>query len=206
MIMLVYLPIILLEGVEGKMFRPMAYTVLMTLGWSLLFTIFLMPVLASVFIKIPEQVSEHEHETFFFRKLKAFYNPILSKVIHHPQKLIAGGLVLALLSFISFMKLGSDFIPQLDEGDLVINITRNARISLTEALIQQQEAEKIIAKIPEVELVFSRLGTPESATDPMGVHLADTFVMLKKDRSLWTVKTKEEIYHKIKSELEKLHH
>ncbi len=206
MIMLVYLPIILLEGVEGKMFRPMAYTVLMTLGWSLFFTIFLMPVLASIFIKIPDHSAGDEHETFLFRKLKKFYEPLLHKVINFPRSLMWGGLILALLSLLAFMQLGADFAPQLDEGDLVVNITRNAKISLTEALDQQREAEKLIAKIPEVEIVFSRLGTPESATDPMGVHLADTFIILKKDRSLWTVKTKDEIYQKIKNELETLNH
>ena len=208
MIMLVYLPIILLEGVEGKMFRPMAYTVLMTLGWSLFFTIFLMPVMASLFIKIPEHTagSEEEHETFFFRKIKGFYRPFLARVIHHPKALMGIGLGLAGLSFLVFMKLGTDFIPQLDEGDLVINITRDAKISLSEAIRQQEEVDKVIAKIPEVELVFSRLGTPESATDPMGVHLTDVFIILKKDRDLWTVKTKEEIYEKIKKEVESLGH
>ena len=205
MIMLVYLPIILLEGVEGKMFRPMAFTVLMTLGWSLLFTIFLMPVLASLFIKLPDESIHGEHETFFFRKLKGFYRPILLKMIGYPKSLIGGGLILALVSTLAFMSLGTDFVPQLDEGDLVVNVTRNAKISLTEALLEQQEVEKKIAKIPEVDLVFSRLGTPESATDPMGVHLTDTFVMLKKDRSLWTVKTKDEVYEKVKKEIESLH-
>jgi len=204
MIMLVYIPILLLEGVEGKMFRPMAYTVLMTLGWSLFFTIFLMPVLASLFIKIPEHTEGEEHDTYLFRKLKNWYRPILNKVIHHPKSLIGIGLVLAFLSVMSLMQLGADFAPQLDEGDMVVNITRNARISLNEAIKEQEEVEKKVALIPEVELVFSRLGTPESATDPMGVHLTDMFVMLKKDRSLWSVKTKEEVYQKVKKAIEDL--
>lgn len=204
MIMLVYLPILLLEGVEGKMFRPMAYTVLMTLGWSLLFTLLLMPVLASLLIKIPEEIGHGEHETFFFKKLKQFYSPILHKMINYPKSLMVAGLVLAILSFVTFLQLGADFIPQLDEGDLVINLTRNSKISLTESLKEQEEVEKVIAKIPEVELVFSRLGTPESATDPMGVHLADTFIILKKDRSTWRFKTKDELFLHIKAEIEKL--
>lgn len=204
MIMFVYLPIILLEGVEGKMFRPMAFTVLMTLGWSLLFTIFLVPVLVSVFIKIPNHSSEEEHETFVFRKLKGFYEPLLMKFIDRPKFLIVSGLILGLLSFATFLNLGADFIPQLDEGDLVINITRNAKIALSEALAEQEKIEAEISKVPEVEFVFSRLGTPESATDPMGVHLADTFVILKKDRSLWGVRTKEEVFAKIKKAIESL--
>ena len=204
MIMFVYLPIILLEGVEGKMFRPMAFTVLMTLGWSLLLTIFLVPVLVSIFVKIPEHKMDEDHDTFVFRKLKQCYQPVLMKFIDKPKFLMISGIFLAIISFVTFLQLGSDFIPQLDEGDLVVNLTRNSKISLTESLREQEEVEKKIAKVPEVEFVFSRLGTPESATDPMGVHVADTFVILKKDRSLWTVKTKDEVFLKIKSEIESL--
>ena len=204
MIMFVYLPIILLEGVEGKMFRPMAFTVLMTLGWSLLLTIFLVPVLVSLFVKIPEHTEGVEHETFFFKKLKQLYHPLLIRFIDRPKFLMGLGGVLAVMSLATFLQLGSDFIPQLDEGDLVVNLTRNAKISLSESLKDQEAVEKKISTIPEVEFVFSRLGTPESATDPMGVHLADTFIMLKKDRDLWTVKTKEEVFLKIKSEIESL--
>lgn len=204
MIMFVYLPIILLEGVEGKMFRPMAYTVLMTLGWSLLLTIFLIPVLVSLFIKIPEHSESGEHETWFFSKIKAIYQPVLEKLIDKAKLLIGVGIAIAALSLLTFSKLGTDFIPQLDEGDIVVNITRDSKISLDEALREQGLVEKKIAESPEVEFVFSRLGTPESATDPMGVHLADTFIILKKDRDLWTVKTKEELFQKIKASIESL--
>jgi len=204
MIMFVYLPIILLEGVEGKMFRPMAFTVLMTLGWSLLLTIFLVPVLVSIFVKIPEHKQNEDHDTFVFKKLKMIYRPVLLKFIDRPKFLMGAGIILAIISLITFFQLGSDFIPQLDEGDLVVNLTRNSKISLTESLIEQEKVEKKIARLPEVDYVFSRLGTPESATDPMGVHLADTFVILKKDRSLWSVKTKEEVFHKVKNEIESL--
>jgi cobalt-zinc-cadmium resistance protein CzcA len=204
MIMLVYLPILLLEGVEGKMFRPMAYTVLMTLGWSLLLTIFLVPVLVSLFIKIPEADFSGEHETWLFRKLKSVYKPALEKIIDRPKFLISLGCAIAVISLLLFFKLGTDFIPQLDEGDLVINITRDSKISLNEALKEQMLVEKKISQVPEVEFIFSRLGTPESATDPMGVHLADTFIILKKDRDLWTVKSKEELFHNIKRDIESL--
>lgn len=204
MIMFVYLPIILLEGIEGKMFRPMAFTVLMTLAWSLLLTIFLVPVLVSIFVKIPDHKVDEEHETFVFKNLKKIYEPVLMKFIDRPKFLMISGLLLALLSFVTFLQLGSDFIPQLDEGDLVVNLTRDSKISLTESLNQQEQVEKKIAQIPEVEFVFSRLGTPESATDPMGVHLADTFVILKKDRNTWIAKSKEEVFVKVKKEIESL--
>ncbi len=204
MIMLVYVPILLLEGVEGKMFRPMAYTVLMTLGWSLLLTIFLIPVLVSIVVKIPETVSHEEHDTLFFKKIKQYYAPLLNRLIDKPRVLIASALLLTALSLAAFFQLGSDFIPQLDEGDLVINITRPASISLEEALEEQFKVDKKIQELAEVEHVFSRLGTPESATDPMGVHLTDVFIILKKDRDQWSVKTKEDLFQKIKISVESL--
>ena len=204
MIMFVYLPIILLEGIEGKMFRPMAYTVLMTLGWSLILTIFLVPVLVSIFVKIPEHKSDEEHETWLFRTLKKLYRPALLNLIDRPKLLMTSGVFLAVLSLFTFLSLGTDFIPQLDEGDLVVNLTRDPKVSLNESTREQAEVEKKIALVSEVEFVFSRLGTPESATDPMGVHLADTFVILKKDRSQWSVETKNEVFEKIKKEIESL--
>jgi heavy metal efflux system protein len=205
MIMLVYLPILLLEGIEGKMFRPMAFTVLMTLSWALIFTIFLVPVLVSLFVKLPaDHIPAEEHDTKFFKLLKKTYQPLLIKLIDKPRSLIVVGLFFAALSGLTFLNLGTDFIPKLDEGDLVLNLTRPAEISLTEAVRQQEEVDRIISEFPEVEIVFSRLGTPESATDPMGVHLTDIFIMLKKDRSMWSVKTKEDLYLKIKEQIEVL--
>jgi cobalt-zinc-cadmium resistance protein CzcA len=204
MIMLVYLPILLLEGVEGKMFRPMAWTVLMTLGWSLLLTVFLIPVLVSLFVKIPNE-NAHEQETFFFKKIKSFYSPILDNLIDRPKPLIATGLVLFVLALTAITRMGTDFIPQLDEGDIVLNLTRNSRISLDEALREQYLVESALEDIPEIDLVFSRLGTPESATDPMGVHLTDMFIMLNKDRDKWTVTSKRDLVEKIKAKIESLH-
>lgn len=206
MIMLVYIPILTLEGIEGKMFRPMAYTVLMTLAWALLFTLFLMPVLASLFLKHSETTKESssEHETKFFGFVKKVYQPIFERSFTHPKILMVAGILLIFVSSLVFTKLGSDFIPQLDEGDIVLNVTRDAKISLTQALIEQAELEKRILTIPEIELVFARLGTPESATDPMGVHLSDTFIILKKDRSQWRFKTKDGIYNEIKKQIETL--
>lgn len=205
MIMLVYLPILLLEGVEGKMFRPMAWTVLMTLGWSLLLTVFLVPVLVSLLVKLPPE-GAHEHDTFLFRKLKGFYSPLLHGLIDRPLPLIAAGLVLFLFAAFTTSRMGTDFIPQLDEGDIVFNLTRNSRVSLEEALREQYEVDDAVKGFPEVEAVFSRLGTPESATDPMGVHLTDMFIILKKDRSRWSVKTKDELVERIRKKIESLGH
>ncbi len=222
MIMIVYLPILLLEGIEGKMFRPMAYTVLMTLGWSLILTLFLVPVLMSLFIKIPPQEKalytknlapsdaintapvNLEHETYLFKKLKSGYRPLLEKFIDLPKTIVAVCLIFLVVSLIIFSNLGSDFIPKLDEGDLVINITRDAKISLPTAIMQQEQVEQKIKSFKEVNFVFSRMGTPESATDPMGVHLTDTFVILNKNHKEWTFKSKDELFLHIKTAIESM--
>ncbi len=206
LIMLVYLPILLLEGIEGKMFRPMAYTVLLTLGWSLLFTIFLIPVLVSKFIQLPDikEGEEGDHDTWIFRKLRAVYGPLLRRSLEVPKFLLAGGLLLLVLATLTFLQLGADFIPQLDEGDLVVNVTRNSRVSLEEALRQQTALEAAIRDFPEIDQIFSRLGTPESATDPMGVHLTDMFLLLNKDRGTWRFGSKDELFAAVKARIESL--
>ncbi len=204
-IMIVYVPILTLTGIEGKMFRPMAATVLLALGASLLVALILMPLLAYIFIKIPK----NESVSFFFRLIDKVYRPVLDFSLRMPVSLSIAALSIALLSVFLFTRLGSDFIPSLDEGDLVIGMVRSPDISLEESVNQQQKAEDIIAQFPEVEQVFSRIGTPESATDPMGINFADTFVILKKDHSQWPERidgrhyTKEELYRAIADVIEK---
>ncbi|MCF8058418.1 MAG: CusA/CzcA family heavy metal efflux RND transporter [Bacteriovoracaceae bacterium] len=204
-IMLVYIPILGLSGVEGKMFEPMALTVLMALGASLLVALFVVPILIYYFI-FP-LVGIHE-EPIFFRILHKGYIFALPKVLAFKIPVILFALTLSGIGLFLFLNLGSDFAPQLDERDLVIGLVRDSRQSIEVSTKRQVEAEKIIKKVPEVDLVFSRLGTPESATDPMGPNFADTFVILKKDQSEWrkvagkTI-SKEQVFNEIKVELEK---
>lgn len=190
LIMAVYIPILTLEGVEGKMFRPMAITVLLALGASLLVAVFVMPVLASYFLKAH---GDGDHDTWIFKKVKLAFEPLFHKVLHNPLKAFAAAGFLFIVSIFLLTRLGSDFIPELDEGDLVIGLTRDAKIGIDASVAEQLEAEKLIMTFPEVDKVFARLGTPESATDPMGVNLADTFIILKKDRDTWRFKSKEEL-------------
>ncbi len=203
-IMLVYVPILYLEGVEGKMFRPMAATVLLALGASLIVALFLMPALA--YFLIPSKIKETE--PWLFRIIKNLYQPLLK--VSLKQRWIVGVITLipATLAIFLFFQLGSDFVPQLDEGDLVINLARESRQGIDESVIRQKQAEEIIGSFKEVESVFSRMGTPESALDPMGPYLADTFVILKKNKNEWPqisgrTRTKEELFEAIKVELEK---
>lgn len=200
LIMAVYLPILTLEGVEGKMFKPMAITVLMALGTSLVVAIVLMPILADSFLKPPHG---DDHDTWFFKQIKKVFIPVFDKVVHRPMIFSSVAVVLLIISGVILTRLGSDFIPELDEGDAVLGITRSSRIDIDSSVEEQERAEKILREFPEVKDVFARLGTPESATDPMGVNLADTFIILEKDRSKWRFKTKDELVDSFVAALEK---
>ncbi len=207
-IMLVYVPILSLEGVEGKLFHPMALTVLMALGASLLVAVFLMPVLAYLFLKAPVNHGGEHDEGFLYGGMLKVYEPVLAFCLKRPLAAVAPAVVLFIVSLVVASRMGADFMPPLDEGDLVINFTRPPDIGVDASLEMQERSERVIAKFPEVERVFGRLGTPESATDPMGVHLADTFLVLQKDHSKWPLvdgrrRTKAELYEALKAQLEK---
>lgn len=210
-IMVVYVPILSLEGIEGKMFHPMAMTVLMALGASLLVAIFLMPVLGLLVIKPPRSF-HGAHESKLFGIISRAYGPTLKFALQKQKIVFAATIAVALVAGVLFTRLGSDFIPQLDEGDLIAGLVRDTGISLDESVRQQEFAEKIILEFKEVEHVFSRLGTPESATDPMGVNFADTFIILKKDKDQWPAveidgkkrrRTKEEVFTAISEKIQK---
>lgn len=202
-ITLVYVPVLGLEGVEGKMFKPMAITVMLAVAASLLVALTAMPALAAAVLR----PGHAEKEPPLFRWAMAVYRPTLEAALRRPLAVVGGTVAVGAVAAAVFLRLGAEFVPQLDEGDLVVNLSRATGVSLDESIRQQKEAEKILASFPEVNAVFSRMGTPESATDPMGVHLADTFVMLKKDRSLWTKvdgrpRTKEQLFDAMKERLE----
>jgi cobalt-zinc-cadmium resistance protein CzcA len=175
LIMAVYVPILALEGVEGKLFKPMAYTVLMALGASLIVAIVLMPVLAYLLL-YPSK--KKESETKVFKAIKRTYEPMLRFSLANRAAILIPFIVLAIWAGYLFTNAGSDFMPALNEGDMVVNLTRDNSISLSSSIELQKKSDIVIASFPEVKTVFSRIGTPESATDPMGVHLSDTFVIL----------------------------
>jgi len=204
-IMLVYVPILSLEGVEGKLYHPMAITVLAALGASLVVAVLLMPVLAYMFLKVP---GGGKKESILYGYLLRIYEPILGWCLKNPWRALTPAVVLFVAALAVYARMGSDFMPPLDEGDFVINFTRSADIGVDASLEMQKRSERVLAGFEEVERIFGRLGTPESATDPMGVHLADTFVILKKDRAQWPLvdgrhRTKSELYEAIKAAIEK---
>lgn len=201
-IMIVYIPILSLSGIEGKMFKPMAATVLFALGASLLIALFLMPVATSFVMR-----SSRSKEKNFFQHIEMLYKPVLRFTLEHRFLTIAPTLVFGISAFAIFIFLGSDFIPKLDEGDMVIGLVRDTRISIDKSLQMQMKSDKVISKFKEVKHVFSRMGTPESATDPMGINFADTFVILEKDRTKWEIvngkpRTRDELFAAIAKAIE----
>lgn len=181
-IILVYLPILALTGIEGKMFRPMALTVVFALVGSLILAVVAMPVLASLFLK-----GAVEKETWLVRLAQRAYKPSLGLALRHPF-LIAG---MAVILFVSSLGLapfmGAVFIPKLNEGSIALQIIRPPSVSLEESIQQAIAVEKTILRAfpDEAATVISRTGRAEIATDPMGVDFSDVYVMLK-PRSGWT--------------------
>ncbi|MCE9531175.1 MAG: CusA/CzcA family heavy metal efflux RND transporter [Planctomycetes bacterium] len=183
-IMIVYLPILTLEGTEGKLFRPMALTVIFALVGSMILSMTLMPVLASIFL--PKKVAERE--PLLMRLALALYRPVMRFSMHHKLAVVGFALTVLLVAFgMIAPRLGSEFIPKLSEGNICINVVRLAGTDLEESVRANTKMEKaILAEFPdEVEHVWSRAGTAEVATDPMGVELTDVFITLK-PRQKWT--------------------
>jgi cobalt-zinc-cadmium resistance protein CzcA len=182
-IMIVYLPILTLEGIEGKMFRPMALTVIFALMGSMILSLTLMPVLASFLL--PKKVEEHE--PFLMRVAHAIHYPILQFAMHHKLAVLGFAASVLILAFgMIAPHLGSEFVPKLSEGAMVVGVIRLAGTDLDESVRANTQTERtILATFPdEVENVWSRIGTAEIATDPMGVELTDIFITLK-PRSEW---------------------
>ena len=191
-IMIVYLPILALRGIEGKMFRPMALTVVFALAASLVCALTLMPVLASLFLK---RVSEKE--PFLFRFAKKLYVPMLDRSIRHKGITVGVAVALFLASLGIAPFLGAEFIPRLDEGAIAMQIWRLPSISLEQSNEISTVAERVLKEeFPEVDTVISRTGRAEIATDPMGVEISDTYLMLA-PRETWRYKSKEALIEAI---------
>ena len=191
-IMIVYLPLLGLRGVEGKMFQPMALTVVFALAGSLVAALTLMPVLASFFLK---RVSEKEPR--LFRLVKGLYARVLPAVLRHKRTTFGAGLCMfaASLALVPFM--GAEFIPRLDEGAVAMQIWRLPSISLETSNEISSIAEQVLKEqFPEVRTVVSRTGRAEIATDPMGVEISDTYIMLHPPDT-WRFSTKEKLVEAI---------
>ena len=195
-IMIVYLPILALRGIEGKMFRPMALTVVFAMGGSLICALTLMPVLASLFLK-----KAVEKEPILFRLMKRLYTPLLAKAMARPVRTggVAFGVFAASLLVVPF--LGAEFIPKLDEGAIAMQVWRLPSVSLETSNEISGKAEQVVKAFPEVQTVVSRTGRAEIATDPMGVEISDTYLILNPPDT-WRFDTKEELLEALDEELQ----
>ncbi|GAA4500692.1 efflux RND transporter permease subunit [Gluconacetobacter tumulicola] len=186
-IVMVYLPILTLQGIEGKMFRPMAQTVIMALLASLAYCVFCVPVIAALAMR----GSRGHGDTRLVAVLRRRYGPAVRWGESHPGMLFGGTIAVFLVSVMLAMRLGGEFIPQLGEGALVVTTTRLPSASLPTVLESVRKEEQILKGFPDIATVVSNTGTSAIPTDPMGVNETDTFVFLK-DPSAWrTARTQE---------------
>ena len=174
-IIIVYIPLLTLSGVEGKMFEPMAMTVIFALIAAFVLSLTFVP--AVIAITVTGKVNEKEN--IIIHKSKQVYQPVLRKAIHHPGIVITSAIALLIATVFIYGKLGQEFVPSLDEQDIAVQSTRTSSTSLTQATKMQFEVEKTLLQLPEVETVFSKTGTAEMASDPMPPDASDTFVILK---------------------------
>jgi len=174
-IITVYLPILALTGVEGKMFRPMATTVIMALLAAFLLSMTVVPALVAILVR--GRVKEGDN--LLIAGAKRVYAPLLRFALRFRLGVVGLALCAFVGSVLLFGRLGSEFVPNLDEGDVVVMATRPPSTSIDEATRMQFELEQVLEQVPEVASVFSRTGTAEAATDPMTPNMTDTFIMLK---------------------------
>lgn len=180
-ITVVYIPILSLGGIEGKMFVPMAIAVILCLVGALILALTLMPVLCSFFLA----GNIAEKDNFLVKVCKAVYTPLLDLALRFRWGVIGMAVLLFAAAMLVFTRLGAEFIPQLDEGSISIQMIRSTSVGLEASVALQRKSEKVLrAEFPEITHLFSRIGTAEVATDPMGPNVADTYVMLK-PRNEW---------------------
>ena len=175
-ITVVYVPILALTGIEGKMFKPMAITVIFALVGALALALTLMPALCSYWLG----GNIEEKDSFLVQRAKQLYLPFLNFALRRRWVVTGAAVALLGLAVLVFSRLGAEFVPQLDEGDFTCNMLRTTSIGLDASLEMQKRGEKILLQqFPEVTHTFSRVGTDEIATDPMGPNIGDTYIMLQ---------------------------
>lgn len=174
-ITIVYIPIFSLTGVEGKMFHPMAFTVVTALLSAMVLSLTFVPAAVAMFIS----GKVDERENMVIRGAKRGYEPLLKWSIRHPSTVFISTIALVIISLFGASRMGAEFIPSLDEGDIALHAMRIPGTSMTQSTEMQHALEREIVKFAEVKTVFSKIGTPEVATDPMPPNVADTFLILK---------------------------
>ena len=196
-IAIVYLPLLTLQGTEGKLFRPMALTVLFALAGSLVLSLTLMPVLAS--LALPRKMQEKE--ILIIRLFHRVYHPIVHQTIARPVLTVAAAVMIFLISLPIAANLGGEFMPKLEEGDLLIEINRLPSATLEDSIPMGAQVEKLLLAFPQVRTVFCKTGRPEIANDVMGVQQTDVWVLLKPEREWTEHKTRLELIDEMRTVL-----
>ncbi|MEQ1739833.1 MAG: CusA/CzcA family heavy metal efflux RND transporter [Methyloglobulus sp.] len=198
-IIIVFLPLLTLQGLEGKLFTPVALTIVYALGGSLILSLSVIPVLASFLLK---EVT-HE-EPWLPRKLLGLYQPALLWCLENSKKLffIAGGLLV--VTALVFTQIGSTFMPTMDEGDIIVQVEKLPSITLEQSVALDGQIQKMLLKnVPEITTVVARVGSDELGLDPMGLNETDTFLVLK-PKAEWQVSSKEALIEKIRAVMEQM--
>lgn len=205
-ILLVFTPLLMLEGVEGKTFIPMGATVMLALVGAFIFSFTFVPAMAALLVKEPKtvHVNKHgeaeEHETLIIRVARKGIVPVVRASVARPRMVLVAALAALATGVISFNSLGREFIPTLDEGDIAMQALRVPSTSLEQSIAMQMGLERAIAAMPEIETMFSRTGTAEAAVDPMPPNISDAVIILK-DKKDWPDPSlsKEELIARIES-------
>lgn len=201
MIMIVYVPLMTLVGIEGKMFRPMALTVFFAILGAFILSLTYVPMASSLFLS--KKISKKE--TFadkMVKKIQQWYLPVLSWVLKQNKNVITGAVALFCVSLVAFKFLGGEFIPSLEEGDFAVEMSMSQGTSLSQMVESCTKAEKLLkAEYPEVKQVVSRIGSAEIPTDPMPVERADIMISLKPKAEWTSAETTEELMEKMEETL-----
>jgi cobalt-zinc-cadmium resistance protein CzcA len=187
-IVIVFLPLFSLQAIEGKMFKPLALTIMFAMLGSLLVSLTITPVLCSFFLK----GAKTQDDNLGIRLIKKLYLPLLDKVLAHKKKTAAIAAVIFVVSIVGFNFVGTEFLPYLDEGSIAVNVVKFPTSSLDESRKVGELVEKLLLEFPEVKTVVTKTGRAEIAEDPMGPEQNDVFIMLK-PRKFWKAKSKQEL-------------
>ena len=200
-IILVYVPLLTFTGIEGKTFEPMAMTVIIALATAFVLSLTFVPAMTAIAVSGRVQ----ETENAFVRGLKTLYRPALAAATRSPLTVIAGAIVLCVGAVILFARLGQEFVPTLDEKNIVMEVRRIPSTSLGQSQVMQLGLETAVSRLPQVAFVFSRAGTPDLAADPMPPNAADTYVIMK-PRDAWPDPglSKDELIRQLEAEATKL--
>lgn len=197
-VVIVFIPLFGLVGVEGKMFRPMAMTFSIAVFGALILSFTVAPALAGIFLS----GSTKDKEPFLMKLAHKFYLPCLHFALRQKTLVLSVAGALMLVAGFLFSRLGSEFLPQLAEGSFAFHMIRPVNTGLDQSIEMQKKAEAVLMKFPEVDHIFSRIGTSEVATDPMGVNVSDTYIMLK-NREAWpeTNNGKQHLYESLAQDM-----